>query len=237
MGKLQLVVLFAVIASAYCKPLIETERGAVHERDDQEEQVHNLDKALLLEERIYGHVNNKTMDLLNAECVTTKDSGTINLYGAMTGYDPIVANPEDPINDLGVKGRIFLHDCKDGYYDFVSDVRPDLQCDSEFSTKTISSMSQYNKERQSTLDFSASTKVSASGGYYGVSAEASASYALAMDSSEKAAEKVLKEYNGEIVLSQATCITNSVSISEFVRPVFTRNFIETLVGDEHCCFG
>merc|ERR1712141_722917 len=32
-----------------------------HERGDEEEQVHNLDKASLLEEQIYEHVNNKTM--------------------------------------------------------------------------------------------------------------------------------------------------------------------------------
>ena len=147
----------------------------------------------------------------------------------MTGYDPIISNPTEPIHDPGVKGRIFLHDCRFGYYDFISDVRPDLQCDSDFSMESISSMDEYNKMRQSSIDLSVSAKVHGSGSFFGFKAKASAAYAYAMNKDERAAEKVLNTYKGEIVLAEATCITNSVSISDAVRPVFTSNFIQHLV--------
>ena len=75
---------------------------------------------------------------------------------------------------------------------FISDVRPDLQCDPDFTVKRISSLAEYDRLRRSSIDFSASTKVSASGGYYGISLKASASYALVMDATERAAEKVLQ---------------------------------------------
>ena len=146
----------------------------------------------------------------------------------MTGYDPIISNPEEPIDDPGVKGRIFLHDCKFGYYDFVSDVRPDLQCDSDFSMRSITTMDEYDTMRKSSLDFSASAKVSGSGTFWGVKTKASASYAYALNKEEQAAEKILNTYNGEIVMAEATCVTNSVSISDAVRPIFTRDFIAHL---------
>ena len=40
-----------------------------------------------------------------------------------------------------------------------------------------------------------------------------------------ASQKVLEKYKGEITLAKATCLTNSVTISDIVRPVFTPDFI------------
>ena len=162
------------------------------------------------------------------KCIPTKDKGNINVYGAMTGYDFVMGNPLDMIVDPGIKARIFLHDCEFGYWSFVSDVRSDLNCDSDFSMKSISSMEEYESERTSSNAMSIGASVSASGSGFGISASASAEFSRATNSDEQAAETVLSTYNGEILLAKATCLTHTVSISNFVRPVFTEGFIYQL---------
>ena len=146
----------------------------------------------------------------------------------MTGYDPILGNPLDASQDPGIKARIFLHDCRAGYWSFVSDIRDDLQCDSDFSMRTISTMQQYEGERQASNDFSMGASFSGKGSIFGVSVKASAAFSLATNSEEKASEKVLTKYNGEIMTAKATCLTHLVSISKFVRPIFTPDFIASL---------
>ena len=146
----------------------------------------------------------------------------------MTGYDAIKGNPLSTLVDLGVKARIFLQDCKFGYFDFVSDVRNNLQCDSDFSMKTIEDMKQYEQERKSSNEFEAGASISAKGGFGAISGSASASYTRSTNSDQMASEKVLEKYKGEITRAKATCLTHSVSISEFVRPVFTPDFIDAL---------
>ena len=162
------------------------------------------------------------------KCIPTKDQGNINVYGAMTGYDFVMGNPMDVIVDPGIKARIFLHDCKFGYWSFVSDVRSDLQCDSDFSMKSISSMEEYESERTSSNSMSIGASVSASGSGFGITASASAGFARATNNDERAAETVLSKYKGEILLAKATCLTHAVSIADSVRPVFTEDFINHL---------
>ena len=160
-----------------------------------------------------------------AKCIPNKAKNTINVYGAMTGYDAIQGNPMSSLVDPGVKSRIFLHDCKFGYLDFVSDVRNNLQCDSDFSMKTIESMDQYEQERKSSNAFSAGAAASATAGFWGIKGSASASYTRSSNSDQMASEKVLEKYKGEITRAKATCLTHSVTISDIVRPVFTPDFI------------
>ena len=163
-----------------------------------------------------------------AKCIPVKKHSNINVYGAMTGYDAIQGNPMNSLSDPGVKARIFLHDCKFGYFDFVSDVRDNLQCDSDFSMKTIQSMEEYEEERKGSNDFSAGFSLSAKGGFGAIKASASASYTRATNSDQMASEKVLNKYHGEITRAKSTCLTHSVSISNEVRPVFTPDFIQNV---------
>ena len=67
----------------------------------------------------------------------------------MNGYDIFRANPYNDYGDPAIKGRIFLHDCHEGYYNFVSDVRVDMHCQADFSMKTVSSSSEYERQRNS----------------------------------------------------------------------------------------
>ena len=154
----------------------------------------------------------------------------MNAYGGMVGYDVVVGNPDDGLVDPGVKSRIFLHDCAFGYYSFISDIGSDLNCDSDFSLKTISSMEGYDTERTSTNFVSFGVAVEASGSAFGISASASGAYARATNSEERAAETTLSKYHGEIIQAKATCITASVSIADGVRPVFTQDFINHLIS-------
>ena len=59
-------------------------------------------------------------------------------------------------------------------------------------------------------------------------AKASASFAMATDSNERASERVLSELDGEIEMAKATCFTHSVTIAENVRPVFTQVWQSTI---------
>ena len=163
------------------------------------------------------------------KCVPTKQKDKINIYGAVTGYDFVQGNPMDSIDDPGVKARIFLHDCKFGYWDFIADVRNDLQCDSDFSMKSISSMEEYESERKSSSQMSIGASLSAGGSGFGISASASAGYSRATNSDERASETVLSKYKGEIMIAKATCLTHAVTIADKVRPVFTTDFINHLV--------
>ena len=162
------------------------------------------------------------------KCVAVKGKDKINVYGAMRGYDFVRGNPLSSLDDPGVMARIFYHDCKYGYFSFVSDVVSELNCDSDFSMETISSMDEYEDERTSSYKFSMKADVSLEGSGFGISAKASLGFSRATDRDESAAETVLSKLDGEISLAKATCLTNSVSISEFVRPVFTDDFIRGL---------
>ena len=146
----------------------------------------------------------------------------------MKGYDMVRGNPMDSLDDPGVMARIFYQDCKFGYFDFISDVVDELNCDSDFSMKTISSMEEYESERTSSNKFSMSASADVEGSGFGISAKASVGYSRATNADESAAETVLSKLNGELSVAKATCLTSVVSISSFVRPVFTSDFIEGL---------
>ena len=175
-------------------------------------------------------MNHFFSDRTEAKCLITKKEDQINVYRAMTGYDPILGNPEDSLSDPGMKARIFLHDCNLGYYGFISDIGPDLQCDSDFSMKSFTSTSSYESERTSSTDFSVSASASGSGEYYGVSASASANYNRATNEEQQASASVFENYSGEIWQAKATCLTHTVSISDSVRPLFTQDFIAHLIN-------
>ena len=147
----------------------------------------------------------------------------------MTGYDPILGNPEDSLADPGMKARIFLHDCDGGYYGFISDIGPDMQCDSDFTMTSFTSMSQYESSRTSSTQFSMGASVGVSGSYLGFSGSASAAYSRATNSDQQASASVLENYSGEIWQASATCLTHTVSISDSVRPIFTQGFIAHLI--------
>ena len=78
----------------------------------------------------------------------------MNVYAAMTGYDYGIGDPSSSTGDPGIRSRIFLHDCTEGYYDFISDIRHDMHCDSDFSMKTIRSESEHQKEESSSNSMS-----------------------------------------------------------------------------------
>ena len=159
------------------------------------------------------------------KCQVIKGKDKINVYPAMHGYDFVRGNPMDSLDDPGVMARIFYHDCKFGYFDFISDVYEDLQCDSDFSMKSISTMEDYEGERTSSNDFSIKAKISAEGEGFGVNAKASFGFAKSTNSDEQAAETVLSKRNGEIMRAKATCLTHTVVMDGYIRPVFTPGFI------------
>ena len=101
------------------------------------------------------------LDTSPLKCIPIKRSFNYNLYSAMGGYDIGRANPQDPFGDPAIRSRIFSHDCPNGYYSFISDVRDDLHCQAEFSSKSITSLSEYVEHRGSSNKFSAGGSVSA----------------------------------------------------------------------------
>ena len=162
------------------------------------------------------------------KCQVTKGKDNINVYPAMNGYDFIRGNPMDSLDDPGVRSRIFYHDCKFGYFDFIANVFENLQCDSDFSMKTISTMEDYESERTSSNDFSMRATISNEGAGFGVSAAASFGFARSTNSDEQAAESVISKRSGEIVRAKATCLTHTIIMASYIRPVFTPDFIHGL---------
>jgi len=180
---------------------------------------------------------------------------SVNVLAAMSGYDTFIGNPFDTIVDPGVKATIFDPDCAIvlesgsatgsisqlnglisasqytrvlGFYDFISRADKDLNCNSDFSMKSFKSLSEYDTERTQSNEAEISGSVTANANVWGVAMKASASYSRATNSDERAASKVLNDHKGEIILAEATCITESVSIAKEVRPMFTRAFIMQL---------
>ena len=162
------------------------------------------------------------------KCQVIKGKDQINVYPAMHGYDFIKGNPMDSLDDPGVRARIFYHDCKFGYFDFIADVFENLQCDSDFSMKTISTMEDYEGERTSSNQFSIKARISAEGEGFGVNAKASFGYARSTNSDEQAAESVISKRKGEIIRAKATCLTHTIILASYIRPVFTPDFIRGL---------
>ena len=66
------------------------------------------------------------------------------------------------------------------------------------------------------------------GGWNQFSFKASAGYTDATNTESSDTTKIFKKYNGEVIMAKATCITNVISISEYVRPFFTKNFRNAL---------
>jgi len=190
------------------------------------------------------------------QCLVHHNFDDLNVALAMTGYDSFIGNPFDTIVDPGIKATIFDPDCslvlEDaaadlsaskpgpfgltfsqvhralGFYGFISRAGKDLNCNSDFSMKTFQDMQSYNTERTQSNEASLSGSVSANANAWGVAMKASASYSKETNRDEKAASKLLEQGNGEIILAEATCITESVSIAKEVRPMFTRAFIKQL---------
>ena len=147
----------------------------------------------------------------------------------MAGYDNFIGNPFDTIVDPGAKSTIFLPDCDGGFYDFISTAYHDINCNSDFSMRTFTEMSAYDTERTQSVEASLSGSVSIAAKTWTTSLKASASFSRATNSDERAAHKVLSAKKGEIVLAEATCITETISIAEEVRPMFSKAFINHLV--------
>ena len=100
--------------------------------------------------------------------MSVKHSQNYDLYAAMNGYDAGIANPYDSNGDPAIRNRIFRHDCSipmsktktlvgttftTGYYNFISDVRSNMHCDADFSLKTVTTATEYNRERSISLEF------------------------------------------------------------------------------------
>ena len=57
---------------------------------------------------------------------------------------------------------------------------------------------------------------------------ASFGFARSTNSDEQAAESVISKRNGEIIRAKATCLTHTIIMSNYIRPVFTTGFIRGL---------
>ena len=109
----------------------------------------NLTKKLLIK-----YFSILIVDLDALTCYPIKAAWRINLYAAMGGYDAGIANPYDSNGDPAMRNRIFLHWCPGGFYNFISAVRRDMHCDSDFSLKSVTSEAGYNRERSSSNEYS-----------------------------------------------------------------------------------
>ena len=66
------------------------------------------------------------------------------------------------------------------------------------------------------------------GSGYGFTLSASGSYNQATDKEEEAAFRSLASGESEVIMATAQCLTHSISLSDYVRPLFTANFIQAL---------
>ena len=66
------------------------------------------------------------------------------------------------------------------------------------------------------------------GSGFGFTLKASGSYNEATDKQEEAAVRSLAKGDAEVIMATAQCLTHSISLSDYVRPLFTANFIQAL---------
>jgi len=149
-----------------------------------------------------------------------------NLISAMSGYDVSKSTPYSKNGDKGSLAPIFdpIYTDEDGIVvlqDFIVKAREELICEKAFLTNTITSYSDYRKEKGSSMDFSAGGSVSASG--YGV--EAKVGYEYGETKEDKEVLEMFGTNQGEIVMTTLSCSVYIVEIGEYIKPVFTENFI------------
>ena len=159
--------------------------------------------------------------------IDTCNTSKAYLKNALYGFDPFTSNPlEWP--DLGFKGQIFEP------YKFERDTRAissffDItrvynHCDAQLSELTIKNYTQYREMKRNNFKFGrdAAAKVG------NFSFESSYGYGVSSSKSEEETIHFFESGIGEIVVSQAECITYTVSLSPFLKPTFTEAFIQAL---------
>jgi len=149
-----------------------------------------------------------------------------NLITAMSGYDVSKSTPYSKDGDKGSLSPIFnpIYTEDDGsvrLQDFIAKAGEELLCEKVFSSKTITSYSDYRKEKGSSIEFSAGGSVSAEG--YGV--EAKVGYDYGETKEDKEVLDIFETNQGEIVMTTLSCSVYIVEIAEYIKPVFMVNFI------------
>jgi len=148
-----------------------------------------------------------------------------NLITAMAGYDVSKSTPYSKHGDKGslspIFNPIYTEDGDVFLQDFISKAGEEVLCEKTFSTKSITSYSDYRKEKGSSMEFSAGGSVSASG--WGV--EAKVGYEYGETKEDKEVLDMFETNQGEIVMTTLSCSVYIVEIATFIKPVFMENFI------------
>ena len=174
----------------------------------------------------------QTDETKDLRCFAYKDARDLRLSSATLGYDIWKSEPWSKYGDPGKRNKIFRINCKDengyeGYYNFIS-INPDYNCRKHFSVQRIKTFKEYLSVIGGSNSYRTGIETSAKGGAFGVRFEASAKYDKSGNSEEEKTKRLFEEKNGEILLATASCNTNDVRMSQFDRPMFTRNFIRGL---------
>ncbi len=166
--------------------------------------------------------------------MANKEAEKVSLGLATYGYDAIKGNPFHKSGDPGFLGKIFRHHCvkeetgESGYWDFV-DIFPQVTCQTELSTKTITTYKGYLEQRSKSSGSTVGASFEASASGFGVSASASAKYSESQSQSEKAMRKSFSSGTTEVVMATANCYTHDIAFNtHFRRPFFTQGFISAL---------
>jgi hypothetical protein len=175
--------------------------------------------------------------------------GSVDFTLATHGFDIHKANAFASDGDPGFQnGKIFMAECAGvksipHYRDFMS-ITPNLYCNAQMETRTYRNVVEYLKASSSSykLGTSQETDVSISGSgesddessskikNFGFSAEASSKHSMARDNNWSSTIQAMAGNTAEIVVSQATCITDTVALGSFGRKRFSPAFMRGLKG-------
>lgn len=160
------------------------------------------------------------------------------LEAAMQGFDPMMSDRHKCLNP-GLKNNIFvpLTEQADGsniLNPFVEDAKKIVCCSGIFNRNVIKNFNSYKS--QSEFNFFEDSEESKNNEmpdslYYStrtMSFRNLSSYGRKDNNYEKNIEIFFLETRGEIIELNTECITYSVSVSSFIKPVFTRAFQEGL---------
>ena len=145
------------------------------------------------------------------EVTAAKTSPVSNFESAMEGYDVVKADPF-ATPDPGLRKKIFdpLYQSSGRTYlrSFVDAIQKDHQCDDKFEIVTVTSLDQFQEEKMKGYTYFIEPKVQKK------------------NEQQIIISKPLKFVN--LLYGTANCITTTVDIALFEKPVFTENFKNAL---------
>ncbi len=102
-------------------------------------------------------------------------------------------------------------------------------CNGQVSTSVVTNYKEYLDEKRNLVSDETTASIKAGGDYKKVSGSTEMSFSLKYSQDESDIFKAFSQAHTEVTISKATCLTITANLHNYLRPLFTKDFINGLV--------